>query len=124
MMHGDDNTPESFSWARRWNAALNLLITIAAVLALVAMVNYLAIRHFTRFHWNNDAEAPLSPRTRQVLAALTNNVKVTVYFNSQDDLFPRVRGLLKEYEYASPRLQVRYVDWMREWTAAEKPKMG
>ena len=121
-MNSDDNTPQSFSWMRRWSAALNLLITIAAVLALVAMFNYLAIRHFTRFHWNSDTEAALSVRTRQVLAALTNSVKVTVYFNSQDDLFPRIRGLLKEYEYASPRLQVQYVDWKREWTAAEKVK--
>lgn len=112
----------SFSWARRWSAALNLLITVAAVLALVAMCNYLALRHYTRFHLNRSAEAALSSRTREVLAALTNTVKMIVYFDENDPLFPRVKGLLKEYQFASPRLQVEYVDYMRDVAAALKVK--
>jgi hypothetical protein len=112
----------SFSWARRWSAGLNLLITVAAVLALVAMFNYLAIRHYTRFHLNRSAEAALSSRTKEVLASLTNTVKVIVYFDSQETLFPRVKGLLKEYQYASPRIQVEYVDYMRDVAAALKVK--
>jgi ABC-type uncharacterized transport system involved in gliding motility auxiliary subunit len=121
-MNGDERTPQSFSWMRRWGAALNLAITLAAVLSLVAMVNYLAIRHYARFHWNRDTEAELSSRTRQVLASLTNTIKVTVYFNSDDLLFPRVRGLLKEYQFASPFIQVRYVDYLKDGTAARKVK--
>ena len=121
-MNGDESTPQSFSWMRRWGAAVNLIITLAAVLSLVAMVNYLAIRHFTRFHWNRDTDAQLSKRTRQVLASLTNTVKVTVYFNSEDDLFPRVKGLLKEYQFASPHIQLQFVDYLRDGTAARKVK--
>ena len=118
----DEQGPQSFSWARRWSASLNLLISVAAVLALVAMVNYLAIRHFTRFHWNKDTEAALSTRTREVLATLTNQVKVIVYFNSEDALFPRIKGLLKEYQFASPRIEVQYVDYLRDGAAARKVK--
>ena len=119
----DEPTPRvSFSWARRWGAALNLAITVAAVLALVAMFNYLAIRHYTRFHLNRSAEAALSSRTREVLATLTNTVKVIVYFDENDLLFPRVKGLLKEYQFASPRIQVEYVDYMRDVAAALKVK--
>jgi ABC-2 type transport system permease protein len=121
-MSEDGKTKLSFSWARRWSAALNLLITVAAVLALVAMFNYLSIRHYTRFHLNRSAEAALSSRTREVLASLTNNLKVIVYFDSQESLFPRVKGLLKEYQYASPRIQVEYVDYMRDVAAALKVK--
>jgi hypothetical protein len=122
-MKGDEEIPASFSWARRWSAGLNLVITIAAVLALVAMFNYLSIRHFTRFHWNRNTQAELSGRTHQVLAALTNTVKVIVYFDSkEEDLFPRVKGLLKEYQFASPRIQVQYVDYLRDGTAARKVK--
>ncbi len=121
-MNGDDRTPPSFSLLRRWGAALNLLITVTAVLALVAMVNYLAIRHFKRAHWAKHTEGDLSPRTRQVLASLTNMVKVTVYFNSDDVLFPRVKGLLKEYQFASPHIQLNFVDYVRDITAAKKVK--
>lgn len=121
-MSDGPKTPLSFSWARRLSAGLSLLITAAAALALVAMFNYLAIRHYTRFHLNRSAEAALSSRTREVLAALTNTVKIIVYFDENDPLFPRVKGLLKEYQYASPRIQVEYVDYMRDVAAALKVK--
>lgn len=101
---------------------LNLVIAVSAVLALVAMFNYLSVRHFKRFHWNSSTEAELSSRTRQVLGALTNTVKIIVYFNSEDDLFPRIKGLLKEYEYSSPLIQVEYVDYLRDGAAARKVK--
>jgi len=122
-MNGDERTPQSFSWMRRWSAALNLIITVAAVVALVAMCNYLAIRHFTRFHWNRDIEGELSPRTHTVLKSLTNTVKVIVYFDSEDPLFSRIKGLLKEYEIATPRVQVQYVDYLRDSAAARKVKL-
>ena len=122
-MNEGEETRQSFSWVRRWGAGLNLIISVAAVAALVAMFNYLAIRHFTRFHWNRTAEADLSERTQQVLKSLTNIVKVTIYWNSTEDmLLPRVKGLLKEYQFASPRIQVQYVDYTRDVAAAEKVK--
>src|SRR5436190_2549745 len=123
IMNEGEETRQSFSWVRRWGAGLNLIISVAAVAALVAMFNYLAIRLFTRFHWNRTAEADLSERTQQVLKSLTNIVKVTIYWNSTEDmLLPRVKGLLKEYQFASPRIQVQYVDYTRDVAAAEKVK--
>ena len=72
----DEPAPQvSFSWARRWSATLNLVISTAAMLALVGMFNYLAIRHYTRFHLNRSAEAALSSRTREVLASQEKNVE-------------------------------------------------
>src|SRR5205085_6602327 len=67
IMSEGEETRQSFSWVRRWSAGLNLIITLAAVLALIAMFNYLSIRHFTRFHWNRKGEAELSERSQQVL---------------------------------------------------------
>lgn len=121
-MSEEGSTKVSFSWAQRWSAGLNLLVAVAAVLALVAMFNYLAIRHYTRFHLNRSAEAALSSRTLEVLASLTNTVKVIVYFDENDVLFPRVKGLLKEYQFKSPLIQVEYVDYMRDVAAALKIK--
>lgn len=114
MMNGEERIPQSFSWTRRWGAYLNLFITVSAMLALVGMVNYLAIRHYTRWHWNRTAEAELSPRTLHVLGTLTNTVRIIAYYDSEDPLFARVKGLLKEYQYASPRVQVQMVDYLRD----------
>ena len=95
-MNGDERTPQTFSWTRRWGALINLFIAIGAVVALVAMVNYLAMRHYRRFHWSHDTEGSLSRHTRAVLASLTNTVKVVVYVDSQNEsMFPRVDALLK-----------------------------
>jgi len=121
-MNDEERRPQSFSWMRRWSAGLNLVITVAAVMALVAMANYLAIRHYKRFHWNRDTEAELSKRTLQVLASLTNTVKVIAYFDSENPLYPRVKGLLKEYQYASPRIEVQLVDYLRDAAAAKAVK--
>jgi len=118
-MNGDERRPQTFSWARRWGAGLNLVITVAAVLALVAMVNYLAVRHYARFDLTRDSGG-LSKHTLNVLASLTNTVKVIVYANTQSEpLYPRVQALLKEYEYASPRLQVQVVDYIRDGGTAK-----
>ena len=122
-MIGDERRESpSFSLARRWAAVLNLIITASAVAALVGMFNYLAIRHYTRFHWNLETGGELSKRTRTVLGSLTNQVKVIVYFDSEDGLFPRVKALLKEYEFANPRVQVQFVDYLRDAGAASLVK--
>jgi ABC-type uncharacterized transport system involved in gliding motility auxiliary subunit len=82
------------------------------MLAVVVMINIIASRHFTRFHWSADNRIPLSPLTTQVLNSLTNDVQVTVYFDKNDPLFSSVMGLLKEYQLACPRLKVEYVDYI------------
>lgn len=115
------NTP-SFSLARRWAAVLNLAVTTLAVAALVAMFNYLAIRHYTRFHWDRTTHGELSKRTRTVLNMLTNQVRAVVYFDSTDSLFPRVKSLLKEYELVNPRVQVEFVDYLRDAGTAKLVK--
>src|SRR3954465_14713378 len=99
-MNDDERKPQTFSIARRFGASLNLVITLAAVLAIVGAVNYLSMRRFTRVNLTRSDDTELSRRTRHVLNSLTNNVRIVTYFNSDDDLFPRVRALLKEYENA------------------------
>ena len=122
-MNGDERTPQTFSWTRRWGAVINLTIAVAAVVAIAAMVNYLAIRHYKRYQWNRDTEAGLSRHTKAVLASLTNTVKVTVYVDREHEaLFPRVNALLKEYEYASPFIKVQIVDYIRDGGTAKEIK--
>ncbi len=114
-MNDEEKQPQSFSLARRWGAGLNLLVTLVAVLSIVAMLNYLGMRHYVRTNWTRSADTELSRRTLHVLAALTNTVKVVTYFNSEDDVFARVRALLKEFENAAGgKLRVQHVDYIRD----------
>jgi hypothetical protein len=113
----DDPLPSSgFSRLRRWGIGLNVLISCAAVLAIVGMLNYLASRHFVRYRWTAGAGAPPSPQTLSVLNALTNEVKVIVLFepDAPGTLYADVKDLLREYQLACPHLQVQFVDYLRD----------
>ncbi len=53
-----------------------------------------------------------SPLTRQFVRSLTNQVKVTLFFDKQDWLYGTVSDLLNLYHLANPRITVRAVDVM------------
>jgi ABC-type uncharacterized transport system involved in gliding motility auxiliary subunit len=92
---------------------LNVLTAALALLAVAVMVNYLASRHYVRWHAAGDPRYQLSPLTRQLLRTLTNDVRVIVFFepDPQNTLCSLVKGLLTEYQLACPRLRLEYVDY-------------
>jgi ABC-2 type transport system permease protein len=116
------DTKPSFSMARRWTLSLNVLLSILAVVALVAMVNYLAARHFHRIPISQLARMELSGQTRRILQSVTNNVKVTIYYDRTDGLYEMVNGLLKEYKFANGRIGVETVDYVKDPAAAQRVK--
>ena len=79
-----DNSPPSFSAARKFGTGFNVLVGIAAFLAIVVMANFLAARHYRRLSLSEDRVPPLAPVTLQVLAALTNTLNVTVFFDPDE----------------------------------------
>jgi hypothetical protein len=109
-------TPEtpSFVPGRRWRVGFSVTLSALAAIALVVMVNHLAI---TRRVWRHDLTQGqsyrLSPLTTQTLAALTNEVRVTVVFNRESALYPHVDSLLREYQSRSPHLLVQRIDPVR-----------
>jgi len=115
-------SPPSFSPARKWSLGLNVLVSFAAVLALLLMTNYLAARHYTRWSWSASAQAQLSPLSLKVLNAVTNPVKVTLYFDREDPLFELSYNLLRVYRYANDRIQIDVVHYLNEPGAAQLVK--
>lgn len=109
-----DQYPESapsFSRLQKWNIGVHVLLSVAAALAIVAMVNYLGHRHNFRFYLSNSAALKLSPLTLQVLASLTNEVNVIVFYDRTQPLFATVSSLIKEYEARSPQVELEFVDY-------------
>jgi hypothetical protein len=83
-----------------------------ALVVLVAMVNYLASRHFLRFQWMADERYRLSPMTLKLLQTRTNQVKVIIFFDPDEPLYGSVRGLMNEYQLACPKLDMEYVNYL------------
>ena len=114
--------PPSFSVARRRIAAANMIISLAAAVVIVGVLNYLAVRHPLRSKWSQYHHFTLSPSTKHILKELTNQVDVIVYANQDDStaLHTSIDSLLKEYAYHNPRIKVRYVDYVRNRPAARE----
>jgi len=114
----------SFSNGRRWLNWLNTFLASAAVLAMVAMANYLAEGHFKRFEMDRDSAFKLSEQTLRVLDSLTNDVNITLFFQphgANEEIYALASGLLAEYQQAGPRhVHVTTLDYNREVGAAKE----
>ncbi|MHB8520241.1 MAG: Gldg family protein [Limisphaerales bacterium] len=121
-MATDPPTSRKLSPAYRWLIGANVVTAIAAMLALVLMVNYLAARHLNwRFHWTTNTQWQLSPLTVRLLTSLTNDVTVVVFFDKDQSpsLYSSITGLLKEYSQVNPRIRVDYIDYANNPSAGE-----
>ncbi|HAB18590.1 MAG TPA: Gldg family protein [Verrucomicrobiota bacterium] len=114
----------SFEPGRRVRTTISAVVSVLAAIAIVGLLNFLAV---TRKIWRYDVAAQstesLSPLTRQILAAQTNDLRITILFDPESDLYPHVDSLLREYAARSPHLQVQTIDYLRNPGAAELAKV-
>lgn len=84
------------------------LVLVAAVLGILVGVNWYVARHTKRWDLTKNQRFSLSDSTRKSLAALKDDVKI-LYFQSTTELGAG-RDRMKDYENASPRLKVEFVN--------------
>ena len=123
-MATDAQPKPTFAPYRKWAIGLHVALLGLTVLSVVVMVNYVSQDYFLRFHLNTRSRVELSPRTVGLLRSLTNHVKVTLYYNTQDDqtLYSTIADLLGEYRVVNQRITVQTVDYMRDPGLAQKVK--
>jgi hypothetical protein len=119
-----DKIPTSFSPRRRWAIGFDLLLRTAFVLASVVMLNYLSAQFFHRFYLSSQTDVKLSSRTLAVLNSLTNQMTVTLYYDTHDEnnFYPTLLALANEYHTANKNISIRTVDYVTDPAAAEKVK--
>jgi ABC-type uncharacterized transport system involved in gliding motility auxiliary subunit len=123
-MATESHPKPSFSPYRKWGIGLHVLILSLIVLSVVVMMNYISRDYFLRFHVSTRTRLELSPRTVGLLRSLTNHVKVTLYYDTDDSqsLYTTVADLLSEYRLVDPRITVQTVDYIRDPGLAQKVK--
>ena len=112
----------SFSPYRKWAIGFHVLFLISVVFAVLVMVNYLSHDYFLRFHLSTRSRIELFPRTVSLLRSLTNRVKVTLYYDTDEELYSTVMDLLSEYRLLNPRITIQTVDYMRDPSLAQTVK--
>jgi len=112
----------SFSPYRKWRIGFHVCLVSLLVLSVVVMVNYLSRDYFRRFYLSERTRIQLQPRTLKLLESLTNEVKVTLYYDKKDALYGTVSELLNQYAMANPKISVQTVDYQRDPAGGQKVK--
>ncbi len=107
----DDLPPPSFPSGRRLGIAVHVLVAASLFLAILVMLNYLAARHPLRKDLTSGDRFVLSPLTLQVLQNLTNQVRITVLYDSEIGLFSHVDAMLRIYRSLSSKITLDVVDY-------------
>lgn len=121
-MSPDFTDEPSFSPGQKWRFSLLVGLTTLLVLLNVGLVNYLSRFYYKRVHLSSRTQVELAPRTINFLKSITNEVKVTLYYDKDDPLYSMVMDLLQEYRQANPRITIDKVDYLRDPGAAERVK--
>jgi hypothetical protein len=105
---------------RRFALRANLLAVILLAGVLFGMVNYLSMRHYTRFHWNRNLFAQLSNRSLRLLESVDDDIHIVVLLRPANEAYRSVTGLLQEYAARAPNLSVEIVDPDRDMARTEQ----
>src|SRR5580698_10024615 len=106
----------SFSRSSRWQIGLDKVLRTVLVLAVVVMLNYLGAQFFHRFYLSSQTRIVLSSRTLTILHSITNQITITLYYDTrdQDNFYPTLVALANEYHAANRNITVRTVDYARD----------
>jgi hypothetical protein len=117
----EKNSP-SFSAARRWSIALNLLVRTTLVLLVLGLTVALSQRYFHRTYLSSHTRVELSPRSVNFVKTITNRVKITLYFDRNAEVYSTVTALLAEYRVINPRVTFVTVDYLSDPAEAARVK--
>src|SRR6266851_5427536 len=92
--------------------------SILVVLGILIAINYIGARQNKRWDLTATKQFSLSDQSRNVLSKLDAPLQVLVF--AQEPEFQRYQDKLKEYEYASKRVAVQYIDPDKKPTIAKQ----
>lgn len=121
-MATEPKSKPSFTPRRKWGVGFDMTVRTVVVLAVIVMLNHLASVFFHRQYLSEVTKEELSPRTKNLLQSLTNEVKVIIYYDRGDDFYPKIASLLREYQALNPKVQVETVDYLRDAAEAQRVK--
>lgn len=81
-----------------------------AIIGILVLVNILAGQTSWRWDVTAEREHSLSDQTISVLRNLEDDVTITAFFPDGSGIKAEVDSLLREYQYHSPRINVRFID--------------
>ena len=111
MSDADRTPPSDPTAAPAWlDRLMSGPIWVALVIALFALVNYNAARHYRRWDWTSAQRFTLSPRSVEIARALREPVELYVLLSSRDPLYAETHELAERYAATSPKVRLHLID--------------
>jgi ABC-type uncharacterized transport system involved in gliding motility auxiliary subunit len=105
-------------WGRRsTQVGTNALVATVAVVVILGLVNFLAVRHVTRIDLTENQLFTLAPQSRELVRNLKQPVKVWVFDRNQN---PQDRELLERYQEAGSQFSFEFVDPQVQFSLAQQ----
>ena len=114
------------SLSRKISASTNLLFFVLIIVGFLVLINFLAMRHFSRVDLTKNKLYTLSDSSIKVASTLDDIVKVTCYFSKNlpsyvVPLKQQVNDLLDEYRaYAKGNIRIEFFDPTEDPALAQK----
>jgi ABC-2 type transport system permease protein len=113
-------------FSKKIGPGTNLLFLILIVLGFLVLINFLSLRHFTRFDLTQNAIYTLSASSQRIASELDDIVNIKCYFSKKlppyvVSLKQQVKDMLDEYEaFAKGNVQVEFLDPAEDPALAQK----
>jgi ABC-type uncharacterized transport system involved in gliding motility auxiliary subunit len=102
------NPDQGKFWTQRsTEASANALVSLLAVLAILGLINFLAVRYTSRIDLTENQIFTLAPQSQQVVQGLENPTRVVIFDPLPN---PQDRQLLESYRQAGQRFTFEYVN--------------
>ena len=107
-----DDVKKMFS-ARSTRYGANMTLVIVVMVAIVFVVNYIAIKHPLRWEVNSDSLFSLSDQTKKVLGNIKEPVSVFAFYLPEESESGILKDACESYSYVSKNFQCSFVDYRR-----------
>ncbi|MEB3358016.1 MAG: DUF4350 domain-containing protein [Synechococcales bacterium] len=106
----ESNSLPGFFGRRSTQAGTNALLSTIAVIVILGLLNFLAVRYVQRIDLTENQLFTLSPQTQEILKNLDQPVKAWVFWDEQTPSNPAVLDLLENYQRQTDQFTYEFVD--------------
>lgn len=99
---------------------LSSALIVVILLASLVGVNFVAARYHHRWDLTESKRFTLSAKTKEILSNLTEPVKITAFIAEGSSTGSDIKNLLKEYGFASSKINVSFYDSEKDPSIAKK----
>ena len=115
-----EETQAGFWGQRSTQVGTNAMISTIAVLVILGLLNFLAVRYGGRVDLTENQQFTLAPETRQVVQALKQPARILIFDSQQNS---QDRELLESYRRQGTQLSYEFVDPTRQPALAQESEV-